>query len=152
MKRGSLNDMFGNIMSSAPGFSPNSMKLFKAGYLKNSDRIAWNPAEIQGRGRKEDREEYIHQSNFSWYLWGNRGLKGPVVAPGQTKWKKARKVQWTHQVQSQKWKSEKFNGPLGEPQNKTEVPVDLLGQTQKWKREVPVDLLGPQSHQSGEEK
>ena len=60
MKRSDLNDMFGNIMSSAAGFSPNIMAVPKAEFEKLLTEF---PRSIKSKEEleKEDREEYIPQ-------------------------------------------------------------------------------------------
>ena len=58
MKRSDLNDMFGNIMSSAAGFSPNIMAVPKAEFEKLRTEFA-RSLKSKEELEKEDREEYI---------------------------------------------------------------------------------------------
>lgn len=58
MKRSDLNDMFGNIMSSAAGFSPNIMAVPKAEFEKLRTEFA-RSLKPKEELEKEDREEYI---------------------------------------------------------------------------------------------
>ena len=58
MKRSDLNDMFGNIMSSAAGFSPNIMAVPKAEFEKLRTEFARS---LKSKEELEDREEYIPQ-------------------------------------------------------------------------------------------
>ena len=60
MKRSDLNDMFGNIMSSAAGFSPNIMAVPKAEFEKLRTEFA-RSLKSKEELEKEDREEYIPQ-------------------------------------------------------------------------------------------
>lgn len=60
MKRSDLNDMFGNIMSSAAGFSPNIMAVSKAEFEKLRTEFA-RSLKSKEELEKEDREEYIPQ-------------------------------------------------------------------------------------------
>ena len=60
MKRSDLNDMFGNIMSSAAGFSPNIMAVPKAEFEKLRTEFA-RSLKSKDELEKEDREEYIPQ-------------------------------------------------------------------------------------------
>ena len=60
MKRSDLNDMFGNIMSSAAGFSPNIMALPKSEFEKLRTEFA-RSLKSKEELEKEDREEYIPQ-------------------------------------------------------------------------------------------
>lgn len=60
MKRSDLNDMFGNIMSSAAGFSPNIMAVPKAEFEKLRAEFA-RSLKSKEELEKEDREEYIPQ-------------------------------------------------------------------------------------------
>ena len=60
MKRSDLNDMFGNIMSSAAGFSPNIMAVPKAEFEKLRTEFA-RSLKSKEEFEKEDREEYIPQ-------------------------------------------------------------------------------------------
>lgn len=60
MKRSDLNDMFGNIMSSAAGFSPNIMAVPKAEFEKLRTEFARSLKSKEDL-EKEDREEYIPQ-------------------------------------------------------------------------------------------
>ena len=60
MKRSDLNDMFGNIMSSAAGFSPNIMAVPKAEFEKLRTEFA-RSLKFKEELEKEDREEYIPQ-------------------------------------------------------------------------------------------
>jgi len=60
MKRSDLNDMFGNIMSSAAGFSPNIMAVPKAEFEKLRTEFA-RSLKSKEELDKEDREEYIPQ-------------------------------------------------------------------------------------------
>ena len=60
MKRSDLNDMFGNIMSSAAGFSPNIMAVPKAEFEKLRTEFA-RSLKYKEELEKEDREEYIPQ-------------------------------------------------------------------------------------------
>ncbi|EWM58995.1 DNA polymerase III subunit gamma/tau [Streptococcus thermophilus] len=60
MKRSDLNDMFGNIMSSAAGFSPNIMAVPKAEFKKLRTEFA-RSLKSKEELEKEDREEYIPQ-------------------------------------------------------------------------------------------
>ena len=60
MKRCDLNDMFGNIMSSAAGFSPNIMAVPKAEFEKLRTEFA-RSLKSKEELEKEDREEYIPQ-------------------------------------------------------------------------------------------
>ena len=60
MKRSDLNDMFGNIMSSAAGFSPNIMAVPKAEFEKLRTEFA-RSLKSKEELEKEDREEYITQ-------------------------------------------------------------------------------------------
>ena len=60
MKRSDLNDMFGNIMSSAAGFSPNIMAVPKADFEKLRTEFA-RSLKSKEELEKEDREEYIPQ-------------------------------------------------------------------------------------------
>ena len=60
MKRSDLNDMFGNIMSSAAGFSPNIMAGPKAEFEKLRTEFA-RSLKSKEELEKEDREEYIPQ-------------------------------------------------------------------------------------------
>lgn len=60
MKRSDLNDMFGNIMSSAAGFSPNIMAVPKAEFEKLRKEFA-RSLKSKEELDKEDREEYIPQ-------------------------------------------------------------------------------------------
>ena len=60
MKRSDLNDMFGNIMSSAAGFSPNIMAVPKAEFEKLRTEFA-RSLKSKEELEKEDREEYISQ-------------------------------------------------------------------------------------------
>ena len=61
MKRSDLNDMFGNIMSSAAGFSPNIMAVPKAEFEKLRTEFA-RSLKSKDELEKEDREEYIHKN------------------------------------------------------------------------------------------
>ena len=64
MKRSDLNDMFGNIMSSAAGFSPNIMAVPKAEFEKLRTEFA-RSLKSKEELEKEDREEYIpHELEF----------------------------------------------------------------------------------------
>lgn len=60
MKRSDLNDIFGNIMSSAAGFSPNIMAVPKAEFEKLRTEFA-RSLKSKEELEKEDREEYIPQ-------------------------------------------------------------------------------------------
>jgi len=60
MKRSDLNDMFGSIMSSAAGFSPNIMAVPKAEFEKLRTEFA-RSLKSKEELEKEDREEYIPQ-------------------------------------------------------------------------------------------
>ena len=60
MKRSDLNDMFGNIMSSAAGFSPNIMAVPKAEFEKLRTEFA-RSLKSKEELEKEDCEEYIPQ-------------------------------------------------------------------------------------------
>ena len=60
MKRSDLNDMFGNIMSSAAGFSPNIMAVPKSEFEKLRTEFA-RSLKSKEELEKEDREEYIPQ-------------------------------------------------------------------------------------------
>ncbi|PJH84746.1 DNA polymerase III subunit gamma/tau [Streptococcus thermophilus] len=60
MKRSDLNDMFGNIMSSAAGFSPNIMAVPKAEFEKLRTEFA-RSLKSKEELEKEDREESIPQ-------------------------------------------------------------------------------------------
>lgn len=60
MKRSDLNDIFGNIMSSAAGFSPNIMAVPKAEFEKLRTEFARSLKSKEDL-EKEDREEYIPQ-------------------------------------------------------------------------------------------
>ena len=60
MKRSDLNDMFGNIMSSAAGISPNIMAVPKAEFEKLRTEFA-RSLKSKEELEKEDREEYIPQ-------------------------------------------------------------------------------------------
>lgn len=60
MKRSDLNDMFGNIMSLAAGFSPNIMAVPKAEFEKLRTEFA-RSLKSKEELEKEDREEYIPQ-------------------------------------------------------------------------------------------
>ena len=60
MKRSDLNDMFGNIMSSAAGFSPNIMAVPKAEFEKLRTEFA-RSLKSKEELEKEDREEYSPQ-------------------------------------------------------------------------------------------
>ena len=60
MKRSDLNDMFGNIMSSAAGFSPNIMAVPKAEFEKLRTEFV-RSLKSKEELEKEDREEYIPQ-------------------------------------------------------------------------------------------
>ena len=60
LKRSDLNDMFGNIMSSAAGFSPNIMAVPKAEFEKLRTEFA-RSLKSKEELEKEDREEYIPQ-------------------------------------------------------------------------------------------
>ena len=60
MKRSDLNDMFGNIMSSAAGFSPNIMAVPQAEFEKLRTEFA-RSLKSKEELEKEDREEYIPQ-------------------------------------------------------------------------------------------
>lgn len=60
MKRSDLNDMFGNIMSSAAGFSPNIMAVPKAEFEKLRTEFA-RSLKSKEELEKGDREEYIPQ-------------------------------------------------------------------------------------------
>ncbi|MCE2095683.1 DNA polymerase III subunit gamma/tau [Streptococcus thermophilus] len=60
MKRSDLNDMFGNIMSSAAGFSPNIMAVPKAEFEKLRTEFA-RSLKSKEELEKEEREEYIPQ-------------------------------------------------------------------------------------------
>ena len=60
MKRSDINDMFGNIMSSAAGFSPNIMAVPKAEFEKLRTEFA-RSLKSKEELEKEDREEYIPQ-------------------------------------------------------------------------------------------
>ena len=60
MKRSDLNNMFGNIMSSAAGFSPNIMAVPKAEFEKLRTEFA-RSLKSKEELEKEDREEYIPQ-------------------------------------------------------------------------------------------
>ena len=60
MKRSDLNDLFGNIMSSAAGFSPNIMAVPKAEFEKLRTEFA-RSLKSKEELEKEDREEYIPQ-------------------------------------------------------------------------------------------
>lgn len=60
MKRSDLNDMFGNIMSSAAGFSPNIMAVPKAEFEKLRTEFA-RSLKSKEELEKEDREAYIPQ-------------------------------------------------------------------------------------------
>ena len=60
MKRSDLNDMFGNIMSSAAGFSPNIMAVPKAEFEKLRTKFA-RSLKSKEELEKENREEYIPQ-------------------------------------------------------------------------------------------
>ena len=60
MKRSDLNDMFGNIMSSAAGFSPNIMAVPKSEFEKLRTEFARSLKSMEEL-EKEDREEYIPQ-------------------------------------------------------------------------------------------
>ena len=60
MKRSDLYDMFGNIMSSAAGFSPNIMAVPKAEFEKLRTEFA-RSLKSKEELEKEDREEYIPQ-------------------------------------------------------------------------------------------
>ena len=60
MKRSDLNDMFGNIMSSAAGFSPNIMAVPKAEFEKLRTEFA-RSLKSKEELEKEDREEYTPQ-------------------------------------------------------------------------------------------
>ena len=60
MKRSDLNDMFGNIMSSAAGFSPNIMAVPKAEFEKLRTEFA-RSLKSKEELEKVDREEYIPQ-------------------------------------------------------------------------------------------
>ena len=60
MKRSDLNDMFGNIMSSAAGFPPNIMAVPKAEFEKLRTEFA-RSLKSKEELEKEDREEYIPQ-------------------------------------------------------------------------------------------
>ena len=60
MKRSDLNDMFGNIMSLAAGFSPNIMAVQKAEFEKLRTEFA-RSLKSKEELEKEDREEYIPQ-------------------------------------------------------------------------------------------
>ena len=60
MKRSDLNDMFGNIMSSAAGFSPNIMAVPKEEFEKLRTEFA-RSLKSKEELEKEDREEYIPQ-------------------------------------------------------------------------------------------
>ena len=60
MKRSDLNDMFGNIMSSAAGFSPNIMAVPKAEFEKLRTEFA-RSLKSKEELEKENREEYIPQ-------------------------------------------------------------------------------------------
>ena len=60
MKRSDLNDMFGNIMSSAAGFSPNIMAVPKAEFEKLRTEFA-RSLKSKEELEKEDREEYLPQ-------------------------------------------------------------------------------------------
>ena len=60
MKRSDLNDMFGNIMSSAAGFSPNIMAVPNAEFEKLRTEFA-RSLKSKEELEKEDREEYIPQ-------------------------------------------------------------------------------------------
>lgn len=60
MKRSDLNDMFGNIMSSVAGFSPNIMAVPKAEFEKLRTEFA-RSLKSKEELEKEDREEYIPQ-------------------------------------------------------------------------------------------
>ena len=75
MKRSDLNDMFGNIMSSAAGFSPNIMAVPKAEFEKLRTEFA-RSLKSKEELEKEDREEYIPQElEFLLRCSRNRGLK-----------------------------------------------------------------------------
>ena len=58
MKRSDLNAIFGNIMSSAAGFSPNIMAVPKAEFEKLRTEFA-RSLKSKEELEKEDREEYI---------------------------------------------------------------------------------------------
>ena len=60
MKRSDLNDMFGNIMSSAAGFSPNITAVPKSEFEKLRTEFA-RSLKSKEELEKEDREEYIPQ-------------------------------------------------------------------------------------------
>ena len=60
MKRSDLNNMFGNIMGSAAGFSPNIMAVPKAEFEKLRTEFA-RSLKSKEELEKEDREEYIPQ-------------------------------------------------------------------------------------------
>ena len=60
MKRSDLNDMFGNIMSSAAGFSPNIMAVPKSEFEKLRTEFA-RSLKSKEELEEEDREEYIPQ-------------------------------------------------------------------------------------------
>ena len=66
MKRSDLNDMFGNIMSSAAGFSPNIMAVPKAEFEKLRTEFA-RRSQIQRRiGKRRSRRVYpARNSSFS---------------------------------------------------------------------------------------
>ena len=107
MKRSDLNDMFGNIMSSAAGFSPNIMAVPKAEFEKLRTEFA-RSLKSKEELEKEDREEYIPQElEFLSDVVEISSLQ-LRNAPGATK-----KVQWT------------FLGPSQEMQNRG-GPVDLF--------------------------
>ena len=60
MKRADLNDMFGNIMSKAAGFSPNILAVPR----KDFNSIRTEFAQNLKKQRKEPAQEEVQEENF----------------------------------------------------------------------------------------